>query len=174
MVKSFSIYVSPCIPVSSPSLMYCIRCSSASLSSSPLQISSISSPDFMHAPSTESTLFALATFFSSYINVTFDLNFIASLQRLPAGRKCNPVGFLIIIFCATTFITSFRLYIYQCDELSEPVFPDDVLPDDVPPVPVLPDPVSPDIVPPVVEPEAVPVPSVPAVPPPTPSLPITI
>ncbi len=78
--------------------MYCIRCSSASLSSSPLQISSISSPDFMHAPSTESTLFALATFFSSYINVTFDLNFIASLQRLPAGRKCNPVGFLIIIF----------------------------------------------------------------------------
>ena len=100
-------------------------------------------------------------------NVTFDLNFIASLQRLPAGRKCNPVGFLIIIFCATTFITSFRLYIYQCDELSEPLFP--VFPDDEPPVPVLPDPVSP-----VVEPEAVPVPSVPVVPPPSPSLPITI
>ena len=164
-VYCFLVYYSP-----SPSLMYCIRCSSASLSSSPLQISSISSPDFMHAPSTESTLFALATFFSSYINVTFDLNFIASLQRLPAGRKCNPVGFLIIIFCATTFITSFRLYIYQCDELSEPVFPDDVLPDDdEPPVPV-----SPDVVPPVVEPEAVPVPSVPVVPPPSPSLPITI
>ena len=167
MYTCFLVYYSP-----SPSLMYCIRYSSASLSSSPLQISSISSPYFMHAPSTESTLFALATFFSSYINVTFDLNFIASLQRLPAGRKCNPVGFLIIIFCATTFITSFRLYIYQCDELSEPlfpVFPDDVLPDDVPPVPVLPDPVLPDV-----EPEAVPVPSVPVVPPPSPSLPITI
>ena len=172
MYTCFLVYYSP-----SPSLMYCIRCSSASLSSSPLQISSISSPDFMHAPSTESTLFALATFFSSYINVTFDLNFIASLQRLPAGRKCNPVGFLIIIFCATTFITSFRLYIYQCDELSEPlfpVFPDDVLPDDVPADDEPPVPVSPDVVPPVVEPEAVPVPSVPVVPPPSPFLPITI
>ena len=92
MYTCFLVYYSP-----SPSLMYCIRYSSASLSSSPLQISSISSPDFMHAPSTESTLFALATFFSSYINVTFDLNSLP-LAEIAGRRKCNPVGFLIIIF----------------------------------------------------------------------------
>ena len=30
-----------------------------------------------------------------------DLNFIASLHRIPAGRRCRPVGFLIITFWLT-------------------------------------------------------------------------
>lgn len=71
----------------------------ASSSSSPSQISSISSPDFTHAPRTLNTLFAFAAVSSLYMNSTLHLYLLAMLQNIPAGLRCNPVGFVIVTFC---------------------------------------------------------------------------
>ena len=71
----------------------------ASSSSSPSQISSISSPDFTHAPRTLNTLFAFAAVSSLYMNSTLHLYLLAMLQTIPAGLRCNPVGFVIVTFC---------------------------------------------------------------------------
>ena len=70
----------------------------ASSSSSPSQISSISSPDFTHAPRTLNTLFAFAAVSSLYMNSTLHLYLLAMLQNIPAGLRCNPVGFVIVTF----------------------------------------------------------------------------
>src|SRR5574344_1430562 len=72
----------------------------ASSSSMPSQTNSTSSPHFTHAPSTLSTLLALAVF-SLHVNVINDLYCIASLQRIPAGRRCKPVGFFTVTFRLT-------------------------------------------------------------------------
>ena len=71
----------------------------ASSSSSPSQISSISSPDFTHAPRTLNTLFAFAAVSSLYMNSTLHLYLLAMLQNIPAGLRCSPVGFVIVTFC---------------------------------------------------------------------------
>lgn len=71
----------------------------ASSSSSPSQISSISSPDFTHAPRTLTTLFAFAAVSSLYMNSTLHLYLLAMLQNIPAGLRCSPVGFVIVTFC---------------------------------------------------------------------------
>lgn len=71
----------------------------ASSSSSPSQISSISSPDFTHAPRTLNTLFAFAAVSSLYMNSTLHLYLLAMLQNIPAGLRCNAVGFVIVTFC---------------------------------------------------------------------------
>lgn len=71
----------------------------ASSSSSPSQISSISSPDFTHAPRTLNTLFAFAAVSSLYRNSTLHLYLLAILQNIPAGLRCSPVGFVIVTFC---------------------------------------------------------------------------
>ena len=71
----------------------------ASSSSSPSQISSISSPDFTHAPRTLNTLFAFAAVSSLYMNTTLHLYLLAMLQNIPAGLRCSPVGFVIVTFC---------------------------------------------------------------------------
>lgn len=71
----------------------------ASSSSSPSQISSISSPDFTHAPRTLNTLFAFAAVSSLYMNSTLHLYLVAMLQNIPAGLRCSPVGFVIVTFC---------------------------------------------------------------------------
>mgnify|MGYP001712769780 CR=1 FL=1 len=71
----------------------------ASSSSSPSQISSISSPNFTHAPRTLNTLFAFAAVSSLYMNSTLHLYLLAMLQNIPAGLRCNPVGFVIVTFC---------------------------------------------------------------------------
>ena len=71
----------------------------ASSSSSPSQISSISSPDFTHAPRTLNTLFAFAAVSSLYMNSTLHLYLLAMLQNIPAGLRCSPVGFVIVSFC---------------------------------------------------------------------------
>lgn len=65
----------------------------------PSQISSISSPDFTHAPRTLNTLFAFAAVSSLYMNSTLHLYLLAMLQNIPAGLRCNPVGFVIVTFC---------------------------------------------------------------------------
>ena len=71
----------------------------ASSSSSQSQISSISSPDFTHAPRTLNTLFAFAAVSSLYMNSTLHLYLLAMLQNIPAGLRCSPVGFVIVTFC---------------------------------------------------------------------------
>lgn len=71
----------------------------ASSSSSPSQISSISSPDFTHAPRTLNTLFAFAAVSSLYMNSTLHLYLLAMLQNISAGLRCSPVGFVIVTFC---------------------------------------------------------------------------
>ena len=71
----------------------------ASSSSSPSQISSISSPDFTHAPRTLNTLFAFAAVSLLYMNSTLHLYLLAMLQNIPAGLRCSPVGFVIVTFC---------------------------------------------------------------------------
>lgn len=71
----------------------------ASSSSSPSQISSISSPNFTHAPRTLNTLFAFAAVSSLYMNSTLHLYLLAMLQNIPAGLRCSPVGFVIVTFC---------------------------------------------------------------------------
>lgn len=71
----------------------------ASSSSSPSQISSISSPDFTHAPRTLNTLFTFAAVSSLYMNSTLHLYLLAMLQNIPAGLRCSPVGFVIVTFC---------------------------------------------------------------------------
>ena len=71
----------------------------ASSSSSPSQISSISSPDFTHAPRTLNTPFAIAAVSSFYMNSTLHLYLLAMLQNIPAGLRCSPVGFVIVTFC---------------------------------------------------------------------------
>ena len=71
----------------------------ASSSSSPSQISSISSPDFTHAPRTLNALFVFAAVSSLYMNSTLHLYLLAMLQNIPAGLRCSPVGFVIVTFC---------------------------------------------------------------------------
>ena len=83
------------IPLSTASIIAFM----ASSSSSPSQISSISSPDFTHAPRTLNTLFAFAAVSSLYMNSTLHLYLLAMLQNIPAGLRCSPVGFVIVTFC---------------------------------------------------------------------------
>ena len=89
---TFSYSPSPLSTASTIALM-------ASSSSSPSQISSISSPNFTHAPRTLNTLFAFAAVSSLYMNSTLHLYLLAMLQNIPAGRRCSPVGFVIVTFC---------------------------------------------------------------------------
>lgn len=89
---TFSYSPSPLSTASTIALM-------ASSSSSPSQISSISSPDFTHAPRTLNTLFAFAAVSSLYMNSTLHLYLLAMLQNIPAGLRCSPVGFVIVTFC---------------------------------------------------------------------------
>ena len=89
---TFSYSPSPLSTASTIALM-------ASSSSSPTQISSISSPNFTHAPRTLNTLFAFAAVSSLYMNSTLHLYLLAMLQNIPAGLRCSPVGFVIVTFC---------------------------------------------------------------------------
>ena len=89
---TFSYSPSPLSTASTIALM-------ASSSSYPSQISSISSPNFTHAPRTLNTLFAFAAVSSLYMNSTLHLYLLAMLQNIPAGLRCSPVGFVIVTFC---------------------------------------------------------------------------
>ena len=89
---TFSYSPSPLSTASTIALM-------ASSSSSPSQISAISSPNFTHAPRTLNTLFAFAAVSSLYMNSTLHLYLLAMLQNIPAGLRCSPVGFVIVTFC---------------------------------------------------------------------------
>lgn len=70
---------------------------SASFSSSPSQVNSITSPHWAQALSTLKTLLALAVS-SRKEKVIVHLKRMASLQRFPAGLKCRPVGFFMVTF----------------------------------------------------------------------------
>ena len=100
----------------------------ASSSSSPSQISSISSPDFTHAPRTLNTLFAFAAVSSLYMNSTLHLYLLAILQNIPAGLRCSPVGFVIVTFSPFLSVIRsgrsdcFRLSLSDCCSGFHPVF----------------------------------------------------
>ena len=81
--------------------------SKANSSSSPSQHSSMISPHLTQAPRTLNTLFALAVL-PLAPNVICDLNLIASLQKIPAGRRCSPEGFVILILSLTIYNLSLQ------------------------------------------------------------------
>ena len=83
--------------------------SNATSSSSPSQLNSITSPHLTQAPKTLKTLFAFALL-PFVPNVISDLNLIASLQKIPAERRCSPFGLVIVIVNALLVFASRRVW----------------------------------------------------------------